>query len=120
MVAGAWFLTREVDLSTTRARLVTFEVNGAGGNVVKWSLPASKSDVEARGVARAHGCCCGLEVKTPSCPCHAILAQTSRLKRLVPERWTAEGPAPDLPLFPASDGRVVSKERMTVTIVEAA
>jgi hypothetical protein len=120
MVAGAWFLTREVELSTTRACLVTFEVNGDGAKVVKWSLPASKSDVEARGVARAHGCCCGLVSMTPSCPYHAILAQLSRLKRMFPERWTAEGPAPDLPLFPASDGSVVTKERMTETIIEAA
>ena len=104
MIAGAWFLTREVELSTTRACLVTFEVNGAGDKVVKWSLPASKSDVEARGVARAHGCNCGLGAFASSCPYHAIMAQLDRLRRLFPNRWSDDGPFSDLPLFPTVDG----------------
>jgi len=87
--------------------------------VVKWHLPASKTDAEARGVARAHGCCCSA-ASPASCPFHAVESQLSRLRRLFPGRWSADGPAADLPLFPAADGTVVTKEAMVQTIVEAA
>ena len=49
MVAGAWFLMREVELATTRAHLVSLEKGPDGEDVVRWHLPASKTDVEARG-----------------------------------------------------------------------
>ena len=87
--------------------------------MVKWYLPASKTDTKARGVARAHGCSCTTSAK-PSCPYHAVLDQLDRLRRLFPDRWSSSGPADDLPLFPAEDGSVVTKDRMVATIVEAA
>merc|ERR1712086_491190 len=103
IIAGPWFLTREVELATTRARLVSLEVNSEGDPVVKWYLPASKTDAEARGVARAHGCCC-ISAAPASCPYHAVVAQLDRLR----------------PLFPAVDGAVVTKDCMVATIVDAA
>ena len=119
IIAGAWFLAREVELATTRAKLVTLETNSEGDPVVKWYLPASKTDAEARGVARAHGCCC-TPAAPASCPYHAVKAQLARLRRLFPSRWSSTGPADDLPLFPSADGAPVTKEAMVQTIVEAA
>merc|ERR1712085_226856 len=119
VIAGAWFLAREVELATTRAKVVSLEVNSEGDPVVKWYLPASKTDTEARGVARAHGCSC-TTAATPSCPYHAVLDQLDRLRRLFPDRWSSTGPDDDLPLFPAEDGSVVTKDRMVATIVAAA
>ena len=87
--------------------------------MVRWSLPASKTDVEARGSARSHGCNCAGD-PSASCPFHAMERQLARLRRLFPGRWSAEGPDPDLPLFPTAEGEVVTKERMTATIVDAA
>merc|ERR1712086_1037609 len=119
VIAGSWFLAREVELATTRAKLVALEVNSEGDPVVKWYLPASKTDAEARGVARAHGCCC-ISAAPASCPYHAVVAQLDRLRRLFPDRWSAAGPADNLPLFPAVDGSVVTKDCMVATIVDAA
>ena len=53
LVAGAWFLTREVELSTSRASLVSLERDSEGLEVVRWFLPASKTDQETRGTSRA-------------------------------------------------------------------
>ena len=119
IIAGSWFLTREVELATTRAKLVFLETNSDGDPVVKWFLPASKTDVEARGVARAHGCCCAPS-SPASCPYHAVEAQLTRLRRLFPDRWSASGPDDDLPLFPSTDGSPVTKDKLVQTIVEAA
>ena len=119
MVAGAWFLTREVELSTTRAALVTLEEDYKGSKIVRWSLPASKTDQEARGVARTHGCNC-VGQPTASCPYHAVDFQLRRLKRVFPARWRDGTPDIDLPLFPSVDGHTVTKDKMTATIVQAA
>ena len=119
MVAGAWFLAREVELATTRARLVTLDRGPHGEDIVRWFLPASKTDMEARGVARAHGCNCSGGVRV-SCPFCAVKTQLARLRRLFPDRWSEDGPSWDLPLFPTAEGAAVSKESMVATIVEAA
>ena len=120
MIAGAWFLTREVELSTTRAALVSLERGSDGQQAVRWFLPASKTDTEARGVSRAHGCACGVAGRFSSCPYHAVEEQLRRLKRLFPARWNGDVPHRDLPLFPDVNGKVVTKDAMTATIVEAA
>ena len=109
MVAGAWFLTREIELSTSRAALVSLEKDSEGHPVVKWFLPASKTDQEARGTSRAHGCACG-NGPLVSCPFHAVELQLRRLRRLFPDRWVGGLPAEDLPLFPDAAGLVVTKE----------
>ena len=119
MIAGAWFLAREVELSTARAALIEFSTDGFGKPIVRWRLPASKNDQEAHGVARAHGCCC-LPPEVASCPFHALEFQLGRLRRLFPSRFRNDRPALDLPLFPDVNGEVVSKEAMSDTIREAA
>ena len=113
-MAGAWFLAREAELSTTRASLLTFGIDSVhGGPVVTWSLPASKNDAEARGVARSHGFCCG--ERSWACPFHVLKNHVG----LLMDKFKIEnGSLPrDLPLFPDSKGEVVSKELMTATIV---
>ena len=57
VVAGSWFLTREVELSAAPA--ATVEVHLGPPLSVTWALPASKTDVVARGTVRRHGCACG-------------------------------------------------------------
>ena len=120
IIAGAWFLTREVELSTTRARLVSLELGQDGQKVVRWHLPASKTDVEARGVSRAHGCGCIPGAPVRSCPFCAISSQLARLRRLFAGRWKDGVADIDLPLFPTAEGFVVSKDKMAETIVLAA
>ena len=120
MVAGAWFLTREVELATTRACLIALELGVDGERIVRWHLPASKTDVEARGVSRAHGCSCSSSSRSLSCPYHAVLEQLERLRARFPERCLDGAFDQDLPLFPSSSGEVVTKDAMTATIVSAA
>ena len=119
VIAGAWFLTREVELSTTRAALVTLKGERHDDFCVEWRLPASKSDQQALGVARSHGCACG-GAAPAGCPYHAVEAQLRRLRRWFPRRWTDSSCDMDLPLFPDSEGAPVTKEAMTATLVEAA
>ena len=104
MIAGAWLLTREVELVTSRTRSVTLDRGPRGEDLVRWFLPASMTDVEARGVARAHGCNCDGGGRA-SCPFCAVKGQLARLRRLFPDRWSDEGPDLDLPLFPTVRGQ---------------
>ena len=119
IIAGSWFLTREVELSTTTAALVELTETSNGHLAVHWKLPASKSDQQALGVARTHGCACGGGAAA-GCPYHAIKLQLARLRKRFPQKITDTGFALDLPLFPGADGNAVSKEDMVATILEAA
>jgi hypothetical protein len=120
IVGGAWLLAREVELSTARAALVELSTTGARGPTVTWHLPASKSDPEAIGTSRTHGCSCGA-VASAGCPVHALWDQILVLQRRFPTRWSkAKGFDWSLPLFPDSEGRAVEKEAMSDTIRAAA
>ena len=114
LVAGAWFLTREVELSCARAALIEFDVDADNLPLVRWRLPASKNDQEALGVARAHGCSCVNSLG--SCPWHALRCQLDRLRRLFPSSFADDQPCITLPLFPDIHGKVVEKDAMTETI----
>ena len=114
LVAGAWFLTREVELSCARAALIEFDVDVDNQPLVRWRLPASKNDQQALGVARAHGCSCGSSLA--SCPWHALRMQLDRLQRMFPQSFVEGKPVLTLPLFPDASGKVVEKEAMTETI----
>ena len=119
IVAGSWFLTREVELSTTRAELVELTGQSPDDWCVQWRLPASKSDPQALGVARTHGCACAGH-SVAGCPYHAVATQLARLRRLFPDRCRGQAFDMDLPLFPDVSGTPVTKEAMTATIVAAA
>ena len=44
IVVGAWFLTREIELATSRASLLTLGTDELDLPVVRWQLPASKTE----------------------------------------------------------------------------
>ena len=56
-VLGAWFFTREIELSLVLCKNVTVVTDG-GVLAVKWRLPASKTDPMAVAVVRELGCMC--------------------------------------------------------------
>jgi hypothetical protein len=122
VVLGAWFLMREVELSTTPAALVKLLTKDVDGKPrVSWALPASKSDTKACGAVRTHGCSC-ISTSSPrkDCPAHAAWDQLLWLKRSFPAGWHGDAPPPELPMFPSSEGQVCSKEVVTATLVRAA
>jgi len=119
IIIGAWFLTREVELSTALAASAELTFPERGVPLIRWHLPASKTDVRATGTAREHGCACG-PAPSPACPAHAAWDQVHFLQVRFPHRWEGGRPAADLPLFPNSDGKACTKEAMTETIIHAA
>ena len=120
IITGSWWLLREVELSTLRAAHVDIEGNWFGSQArVALSLPASKNDTAALGVARSHRCRCVGTVHQ-NCPVHAVVDQLLWLSRAFPGRFVDGVPNLDLPLFPDAAGGVVSKKAMAETIVAAA
>ena len=118
MVLGAWFLTREIELSAAAAASLELYFSPSGAPQVRFHLPASKSDIMAVGTAREHGCSC-VGSPRPSCPAHAAWDQLSFLREKFPAQWQAAATM-SLPLFPSSTGAACTKEAMTATIVRAA
>ena len=122
---GAWWLTREVEVSTSRARLVELFMTSGGQLAARWYLPASKTDIEAVGMARTLVCPCSCPLKWPeagarTCPAHVMAEHLLLLRALFPDRHDAHGvPDLDLPLFPTCSGGVVEKEAMIETIHKA-
>ena len=71
IMMGAWWLCRELGLSTSRARMVELMVPEEGLPSVRWHLPASKTDTMAIGMGRSLGCCCA-ELSRAACPVHCL------------------------------------------------
>ena len=87
--------------------------------MVSLTLPASKTDPEAKGVQRAHTCTCGslrntAEVDEVRCAACTVLRQRATVRALFPNCSS------DWPLFPTSTGQFVSKALMVQTIITAA
>ena len=120
MVAGTWWLLREIELATIPAHLVEVSGGTDGLPVVSLTLPASKTDQAARGAARCHRCRCEAMGAPFSCPVHAVLDQMAFLRRQFPRRWTGGRPDQLLPLFPGLGGEAASKPAMVGTVVAAA
>jgi hypothetical protein len=57
-IVGCWWAMREIELSTTRRRQIQF-FEGGGCGSCEINLPVSKSDTQALGKRRRHGCSCG-------------------------------------------------------------
>ena len=117
LVVGSWFLCREVELSTTRACLVS--VKEGSYPSVSWCLPASKADLKANGVERTHFCECR-DAASPTCPVCAMRAHLAFLAAAFPSRFKNGVFDPDFPLFPSEKGVACSKEAMASTFVAAA
>ena len=79
VMCGAWWLCREIELSSQRARLLEFELQALesdGRRIWKASmhLPASKTDLQAAGVSRSLVCSCrSPSSPSPSCVVHVLL-----------------------------------------------
>jgi len=119
IVIGSWFLTRELELSSAAAAALELSFPRPGIPQVKFHLPASKSDVQATGTAREHGCSC-IGVPVPSCPAHAAWDHLTFLRNRFADHWQSSSPSPELPLFPSELGTACSKDSMVATIVHAA
>ena len=103
MIVAAWWMLREIEAANLRARHVTFRcVRGA--LVAEISLPVSKSDPEAKGVARAHACLVSDGPVRRDCPAHTAFLHLRALRSLFPSRFTAGAPDLDLPFFPQASG----------------
>ena len=108
-VLGAWFLTRETELSLALCKNVTV-VNVGGVLAVKWRLPASKTDPMAVAVVRELGCMCQ-GCSSALCPAHVAEEHFKTFAKLF-------GPnvPRDLPSFPSIDGQSVSKGAVVGTL----
>ena len=119
LVVGAWFMLRELELSSARA--VHARVWSRDGKLaVTLLLPSSKQDPEAFGVERTHGCCCVPGTQTLCCPVHAVLDQLQYLLSKFPGDHTAGQPHTHLPLFPCEDGGTCTKLDVVTAIRTAA
>ena len=54
IVAGSWFMTREIEAAFAHRAHVTFEEDPDYGPTVVWELPVSKTDPQAVGTKRRH------------------------------------------------------------------
>ena len=119
MVLGAWFLTREIELSSASAAALELSFPQPGVPQVRFHLPASKNDLTAVGTAREHGCACR-GTPSASCPAHAAWDHLSFLRDRFPDFWRSSAAPMDLPLFPTASGAACAKEAMANTIAHAA
>ena len=120
VVVGSWWLLREIEVATLRARLVQRGRSGQGTQQVFLTLPASKADQEARGVERGHRCRCDVLPSRSGCPVCAVRDQLAFLRRQFPEAWDDDVPSWRLPLFPQLSGDACEKAAFVGTIVAAA
>ena len=113
LVLGAFFMTREIELSAALASHWTFEA----GPLLTWLLPVSKTDPTAVGVRRQWGCVCNPERSAP-CAVHTALKHKHYLERMFGDE---HGALPlDFPLFPDMCGAVITKKAMVDTITALA
>ena len=120
VVLGSWFMMREVEAAHTLASNVSVKLDDLGKPRVEWFLPVSKTDQEAVGALRVHGCSCTSAVDR-SCPGHAAWDQLTFLKeRFGVKKGEVVVLPVGLPMFPNVEGEMCHKDAMTETIVAAA
>ena len=99
IMVGSWWMCRELELATARAKLVEFERVGRGVLKATLHLPSSKTDLRAEGVSRSLLCACSSS--SPSaCVVHVLLQHLGLLMKQLPDSWSPEGFAGDLQPFP--------------------
>ena len=118
LMISAWWLLRELEVASVRA--CHAQVIQGEPLVATLLLATSKSDPEARGVARAHPCICQGGRPRADCPVHALWDHLITLQRRFPGRFRGGVPEASLPLFPTSAGRAISKVAFTAVVLEGA
>ena len=111
LVAGCWWLTREIELGNAACGDITV-IDDA---TVEWNLPVSKADTRALGARRSHRCACSALSGSDALPRHLCPACVIRAQMA----FRSEAP-PESPLFPDPSGEFVSKKAMIATIEMAA
>jgi len=103
---GAFWLTREIEISTARAAHWSFT-----DTQVSWLLPVSKADPMALGATRTWGCLC--IGSSALCPLHLAKRHWAFLW----SQFAVNGTLPHgLPLFPTLNGRPASKAAVVASI----
>ena len=100
MICGAWWMCREIELSTARARLVEIRWE-MEPPLATWHLPTSKADPQALGMARTLRCNC-TEFGRARCPVHVMWDRLAYLRMQFTQMWREDGPVWDHPLFSES------------------
>ena len=107
IVSCAWLL-REIESSLALYKHVELfdpPAGGSGCGWARWSLPATKGDPKALGVARSLACACPGSL----CP----VAAMRRVRRASAERsWAKRRSVEDGPLLPRRDGHVLTKDQV--------
>ena len=107
VVAGIYFMTREIELSGALQHEMSVHDHG---KVCTWLLPASKKDHEAAGVTRTVECMCDM---AQVCPTHYLQRYLQNLKDFG-EKLGIDSDA--LPLFPNPEGRALKKSEVVMMI----
>ena len=113
LVAGAFFMCREVEIANADFAHVTV---GQDRRSVTWCLPASKTDIRGLGTSRTWGCICGGNTGI-ACPVHALLQQMDWCAVMADaNKWNLDS----LPLFPTATGSRIKKEAAVAPSAAAA
>jgi hypothetical protein len=113
MIAGSFFMTREIEASLALWGSISFDYPR---KLVCWNLPVSKADPQALGKTRTWGCTCCADLDTTRapivCPFHALISQRDLVaKALELDLNDLEG----FPVFPDSNGQVCDKAAVVAT-----
>ncbi len=103
ILLGAWFMMRELEMSSARDSFLRLE-----GNEVTMMIPLHKTSIQTSLTSRTLTCACSTQM-SPLCPWHSAERHLVRLSQ-----HSAKRPGAFFPLFPGDDGQVVSKYKTNV------
>ena len=107
MIMIVYFM-KELEAACAKWKHVSFD---DGAILVRWRLPASKSDQQALSVSRTWGCICSPPGQAPvPCAYHDLLWLRGAAERRFGQV------SPDLPVFADRHGRHCKKEAVVETI----
>ena len=110
---GAWWMTRGIELSAAKFKDVKLLEKS---KTVYWNLPASKTDIKAHGVSRAHRCICVSHPELSEiCPFHVFVEYLAFLRATLPDIDDLQ----NLQLFPNGQGGTLSHSA-TIRMVQTA
>ena len=103
-IVGVWWLLREVECSALSLSSVQ---EAAGSDAISLLLGATKTDIQGRGVVRAHRCICSTRTAWKTiCPACTLRRQLQRRRQA--------GAESEAPLFPAAGSDMWTVKRAVV------